>query len=85
MLALTLAPWVRRPSATVPLQRKNPPERGFRKCRRRDSNPRHADYDRGPILRWRAVWRGFVPEQPYPRSEGAVVWGGVGPGAVTPC
>ena len=28
-----------------PGKQKTSPERGFRRCRRRDSNPRHADYD----------------------------------------
>ena len=44
--ARLLAPdWPPRNRTVAPGNAKTPPSRGLRRCRRRDSNPRHADYD----------------------------------------
>ena len=43
---LTLFSLLTRPASLPSLRkRETPPQRGFLRCRRRDSNPRHADYD----------------------------------------
>ena len=50
-----------RPSGTAPETRHPPRLRGFLRCRRRDSNPRHADYDREHCLREARVYGEFRP------------------------